>query len=230
MIEINFNQGFAVYLPLRKRFCCANQPQFPRERKLSHSESYSRTMYHPIRHFRVITRHRHRVIAHCFRAGIGFQGLFHDLSKYSPAEFWTGAKYFQGTRSPNAAERDEKGYSEAWMHHKGRNRHHFEYWRDYSHAAGGNAPVKMPLRFVMEMFCDRVAASKIYRGKDYDDGHPLRYFRGGPDKSEMHPETAALLESLLCMLAGEGAERCFAYLRSLDAKGDYPAALPYPID
>lgn len=116
------------------------------------------------------------------------------------------------------------------MHHKGRNRHHFEYWRDYSHAAGGNAPVKMPLRFVMEMFCDRVAASKIYRGKDYDDGHPLRYFRGGPDKSEMHPETAALLESLLCMLAGEGEERCFAYLRSLDAKGDYPAALPYPID
>ncbi len=187
-------------------------------------------MYHPIRHFRVITRHRHRVIAHCFRAGIGFQGLFHDLSKYSPAEFWTGAKYFQGRRSPNAAEREEKGYSEAWMHHKGRNRHHFEYWRDFSETAHTNLPVKMPLRFVMEMFCDRVAASKIYRGKDYDDGHPLRYFRGGPDKTEMHPETAALLESLLCMLAHEGEARCFAYLRTLDPRGDYPVALPYPID
>ena len=186
-------------------------------------------MYHPIRHFRVITRHRNRVIAHCFRAGIGLQGLFHDLSKYSFAEFWTGAKYFQGTRSPNAAERDEKGYSEAWMHHKGRNRHHFEYWRDYSHAAHGNAPVKMPLRFVIEMFCDRVAASKIYRGKEYDDGHPLRYFRGGPDKQEMHPETAALLESLLCMLAEKGEDACFAYLRSLDIKGDYPTELPHPI-
>ncbi|MBR5869474.1 MAG: catalase [Clostridia bacterium] len=186
-------------------------------------------MYHPIRHFRVITSHRHRVIAHCFRAGIGLQGLFHDLSKYSPAEFWTGAKFFQGTRSPNAAERDLKGYSEAWMHHKGRNRHHFEYWRDYSHAVRGNAPVKMPLRFVMEMFCDRVAASKIYRGKEYDDGHPLRYFRGGPDKYEMHPETAALLESLLCMLAKQGEAECFAYLRSLDARGEYPKALPHPI-
>ena len=186
-------------------------------------------MYHPIRHFRVITRHRHRVIAHCFRAGIGLQGLFHDLSKYSPAEFWTGVKYFQGRRSPNAAEREEKGYSEAWMHHKGRNRHHFEYWRDFSETAHTNLPVKMPLRFVMEMFCDRVAASKIYRGVDYDDGHPLRYFRGGPDKTEMHADTAALLESLLCMLAAEGEEKCFAYLRSLDPRGDYPDTLPYPI-
>ena len=73
-------------------------------------------MYHPIRHFRVITRHRHRVIAHCFRAGIGLQGLLHDLSKYSPAEFLTGAKYFQGDRSPKDIQRREKGYSSSWMH------------------------------------------------------------------------------------------------------------------
>ena len=81
----------------------------------------------------------------------------------------------------------------------------------------------------MEMFCDRVAASKIYRGKEYDDGHPLRYFRGGPDKTEMHPETAALLESLLCMLEHEGEARCFSYLRSLNPRGEYPTELPYPI-
>ncbi len=184
---------------------------------------------HPIRHFRVITRHRHRVISHCFRAGIGFQGLFHDLSKYMPSEFWTGAKYFQGKRSPNAREREEKGYSAAWLHHKGRNRHHFEYWRDFSETHKQNMPVKMPLRYVIEMFCDRVAASKIYRGKEYDNGHPLRYFRGGPDRTEMHPETAALLESLLCMLADKGEDVCFAYLRSLDAHSDYPAQLPYAI-
>lgn len=116
------------------------------------------------------------------------------------------------------------------MHHKGRNRHHFEYWRDYSHAAHTNLPVKMPLRFVVEMFCDRVAASKIYRGKAYDDGHPLRYFRGGPDKTEMHPETAALIESLLCMLALHGEECCFSYLRTLNVRGDYPQVLPCPIN
>ena len=171
-------------------------------------------MYHPIRHFRVITRHRHCVIAHCFRAGIGFQGLFHDLSKYSPAEFLTGAKYFQGTRSPNAAERDEKGYSEAWMHHKGRNRHHFEYWRDYSRTAGGNAPVKMPLRFVMEMFCDRVAASKIYQGKNYKDSHPLEYFMRGKDRRSIHPATSDLLELFLTMLAEKGEKETFRYIRA----------------
>ncbi|MCQ2431337.1 MAG: DUF5662 family protein [Clostridia bacterium] len=178
--------------------------------------------FHPLRHFSVITRHRHKVIEHCFKAGIGFQGLFHDLSKYSPTEFWTGARYFQGRRSPNAAEREEKGYSAAWLHHKGRNRHHFEYWRDFSEVTRTNMPVKMPLRYVMEMFCDRVAASKIYRGKDYTDAHALQYFNGGPDASEMHPKTAALIRYLLTMLAEQGEEKTFSYLRSLNPKGEYP--------
>ena len=103
---------------------------------------------HPFRHFSTITRHRHRVIAHCFRAGIGWQGLFHDLSKYSPAEFWVGARFYQGARSPNEEERVRYGYSKAWMHHKGRNRHHFEYWTDYNPVTKQMEPVKMPLKYV----------------------------------------------------------------------------------
>ena len=122
-------------------------------------------MSHPFRHYRTITKHRHRVIAHCFRAGIGFRGLFHDLSKYSPTEFLPGAKYYQGTRSPNEREREALGYSAAWMHHKGRNRHHFEYWTDLNMQTKRYEPVKMPVRYVKEMFCDRVAASKIYQGR-----------------------------------------------------------------
>lgn len=182
--------------------------------------------FHPIRHYSTITRHRHTVIRHCFKAGIGFQGLFHDLSKYGPTEFWTGARYYQGTRSPNAAEREEKGYSAAWLHHKGRNRHHFEYWRDFSETYHQNLPVKMPLRYVMEMFCDRVAASKIYQGEKYTDAHPLNYFRRGPDRKEMHPDTGNLLIFLLVKLRDEGEDAAFAYLRSLDPKGDYPALPP----
>ena len=81
-------------------------------------------MAHPVKHFITITKHRHRVMRHCFLAGIPFQGLFHDLSKYSLTEFIPGAKYYLGDRSPNEAERAEKGYSAAWLHHKGRNRHH----------------------------------------------------------------------------------------------------------
>ena len=115
-------------------------------------------------HFKTITRHRHEVIRNCRRAGILWQGLRHDLSKYSPTEFGQGARYWQGTRSPNDREREVKGYSDAWMHHKGRNKHHFEYWTDYSPIDKIVRPVEMPLRYVVEMFCDRVAASKIYMG------------------------------------------------------------------
>ena len=175
-------------------------------------------MAHPIRHFITITRHRNRVIAHCFRAGIGFQGLFHDLSKYSPVEFFAGAKYYQGTRSPNERERELYGYSAAWLHHKGRNRHHFEYWNDVDPATKLYAPVPMPLRYAKEMFCDRVAASKIYQGKNYTDGHPLAYFLRGNARRHMHKDTADLLEGWLRMLAEQGEAATFAHLRSLKEK------------
>ena len=168
---------------------------------------------HPLRHFYIITRHRHRVIAHAIRAGIGWQGLFHDLSKYSPAEFFAGAKYYLGNRSPNEGEREKKGYSLAWMHHKGRNRHHFEYWVDIDPVTKCYAPVKMPVRFVVEMFCDRVAASKIYQGKNYTDAHPLLYFMRGKDRRSIHPETSDLLESFLRMLAEKGEKETFRYIK-----------------
>ena len=118
-------------------------------------------MLHFIKHFRTITRHRHKVIAHCAKAGILWQGLRHDLSKYSPTEFIPGAKYYQGNRSPNEKERELYGYSKAWMHHKGRNRHHYEYWNDYNPKTKQIENVEMPINYVIEMFCDRVAASKI---------------------------------------------------------------------
>ena len=120
---------------------------------------------HPWKHFCTITRHRHQVIRHCRKAGILWQGLRHDLSKYTPTEFIPGARYYIGTRSPNEGERQDKGYSLAWMHHKGRNRHHFEYWTDYVPPTRRMQPVPMPARYVAEMFCDRVAASKIYLGE-----------------------------------------------------------------
>lgn len=172
-----------------------------------------------IGHFRTITRHRHKVIAHCRKAGIFWQGLRHDLSKYSPTEFWLGVKYYQGTRSPNEGERDAYGYSLAWMHHKGRNKHHFEYWTDYYPPTKTMQPVKMPLRYVAEMFCDRVAAGKIYQGDKYTDRSPLEYFLSAKSRRVIHPETSALIESLLTMLAEKGEEETFAYLRDLVRSG-----------
>ena len=170
---------------------------------------------HPIKHFKVITKHRHKVIYHCMKAGIFWQGLRHDLSKYSPSEFIPGAKYFTGTKSPNESERRDIGYSKAWMHHQGRNKHHFEYWRDYNHEKRIIMPVKMPYRYVAEMFCDRVAASKIYQGDNYTINHPLEYYSRAKTTRFIHPETAAFLESLLVMLSEEGEDKTFRYIRKL---------------
>lgn len=168
-----------------------------------------------LKHFITITRHRHAVIRHCFKAGIGFRGLFHDLSKYTPAEFLPGAKYYQGTRSPNDMQREIYGYSSAWLHHKGRNKHHFEFWTDYDPVTHIVTPVKMPFKYVIEMFCDRVAACKIYKGENYTDSSALEYFMNAKKRRVINAETSDFLENLLRMLAERGEEETFAYIKRL---------------
>ena len=168
----------------------------------------------PISHFITITHHKILVMQGCFKVGLYWQGLMHDLSKYEPSEFWVGAKYYQGTRSPNNAEREEKGYSGAWLHHKGRNKHHYEYWIDYtSDKDAVLAGMKMPEKYVAEMFCDRVAASKIYNKDQYTDGDSLAYFMRGKGKHIMHPETEKLLYDLLVMLKEKGEDVTFEYVK-----------------
>lgn len=174
------------------------------------------------RHFVTITGHKIFVMKNCFRVGLYKQGLLHDMSKYSWEEFKTGVRYYQGDRSPNAAEREEIGYSGAWLHHKGRNKHHFEYWIDFSvNKEEGLVGFKMPLVYVAEMLMDRIAASRVYEGKEYRDDSPLKYYNRTRAYIVIHPETRALLEKLLFMLRDEGEELMFSYLRDLLKKGEY---------
>ena len=168
-----------------------------------------------IGHFKTITRHRHTVIAHSRRAGILFQGLRHDLSKYSPTEFIPGARFYCGDRSPNEEERALYGYSAAWLHHKGRNRHHFEYWSDYNVKTKEFGPVPMPPKYIAEMFCDRVAASKIYQGEKYTDKHPLEYFMRSKGRRPIDPNTSDMIEGLLRTLAEDGEDAAFAAVRKM---------------
>ena len=163
-------------------------------------------------HFKTITKHRWLVLKGCFRVGLYAQGLTHDLSKYSPTEFRMGAKYYQGTRSPNAAEREDKGYSEAWMHHKGRNRHHYEYWTDMNLTTRTYEAVPMPRKYLVEMVMDRRAACMTYQGKDYRD-----------DSGLMHEDTRRQLQYILTMLAEQGEEETFRFL-----KQEVLAGLPFP--
>lgn len=174
------------------------------------------------KHFCTITHHKHLVMKGCFQVGLYKQGLLHDLSKYSPTEFLVGCKYYQGNRSPNNAEREAKGYSSAWLHHKGRNKHHMEYWIDYGvpdktgphkGESKGIEGMKMPIRYVVEMFIDRVAASKNYQKEKYTDSSALEYYEHGKKCHVLHPDTRRMLEMLLHMLAEKGEKETFSFIK-----------------
>jgi len=168
------------------------------------------------KHFCTITKHRWKVRKHCFKVGLYWQGLMHDVSKYSWTEFSSGIKYYQGTRSPNSREREVNGHSLAWMHHKGRNKHHFEYWTDINLETKMYAPVQMPKKYFVEMVMDRIAACKIYRGKNYADGDALEYLLKSleaKESSSMHPATKEELVFVLTMLRDKGEKETFRYLK-----------------
>ncbi len=168
---------------------------------------------HFFKHLHTVCKHRRQVRKNCFKAGLIWQGLTHDLSKFSAKEFWRGAKYYQGDRSPQAREREIFGYSAAWLHHKGRNKHHFEYWTDVG-KDGVPVSVEMPAKYFAEMVCDRIAASKVYNGKNYTDRCPLEYFLKRKDMIVMHHKTAENLQYFLTLLAEKGEKVMFKELKA----------------
>ena len=165
----------------------------------------------------------------CFKCGLYKQGLLHDLSKYSPTELKTGAKYWVGTRSPNSIEsisgvryyqghrspiskeKEVLGYSKGWLHHKGRNKHHWEYWVDFSRE--GVVPAKMPTKYVVEMFCDRVAATMVYRGENFDVSAPLDYYNKTHGYYVIHQETDAMIKDMLVHLSKSNLEETIDYIK-----------------
>lgn len=168
---------------------------------------------HPVKHFITITKHRNLVMRYCFRVGLYRQGLCHDLSKYSLTEFIPGARYYNGHLSPNGFQRDAEGYSSAWMHHKGRNKHHFEYWTDVMKGQEGYQPVPMPKKYLVESVMDRIAASKVYLGEKYYVGCELDYLEKSNEARMMHPATREALRQILTMLRDEGMDQTFRYLK-----------------
>ena len=163
-------------------------------------------------HIRTVSTHRHHVFILCCKCGIPLQGIFHDLSKYSPSEFIPGIKYWTGKASPQVEERKEYGYSAAWLHHKGRNKHHFEYWTDYVDSLGIQ-PIEMPNKWFAEMVCDRIAACKVYLGDQYTTKSPLNYYLYAKGHYFIHEKTARRLEEILRYLADNGEDATMKYLK-----------------
>ena len=125
------------------------------------------------KHFRTIIVHKYYVFVFACKAGIPFRGLIHDMSKFSLTEFVESVKFYQGDKSPITAAKKANGYSKAWLHHKGRNKHHWQYW--YDSMAFDKTPL-IPYKYTVEMICDTLAAGKTYQGKNWDKSYQLKYW------------------------------------------------------
>lgn len=157
------------------------------------------------KHFALVCKHKWEVFKLCCLAGIPWRGIVHDLSKFSPSEFCESVKYYVGYRSPLAVSREVNGYSKAWLHHQGRNKHHWEYWIDGYVTAGGYGCI-IPFTYACEMICDMIAASKVYKGKAYTLEAPLNYFAAQEYGRFVHPHIQDFMHAAFVAYSKDGSK------------------------
>lgn len=148
-------------------------------------------------HLRTIRTHRKWVRHYCFKAGIPWRGIVHDLSKYSPVEFWESVKYYDGKRSPIDVCKEKNGWSKAWQHHKHRNKHHAEYWTD--NYDSGTSTILMPRKYAVELLCDFIGAGRAYMGKDFSFEKEYEWWINKRDKLNfrVHPAISDFITEAL---------------------------------
>ena len=151
-------------------------------------------------HTLLVLKHKHRVFINCAKCGLIFRGLAHDLSKFSPSEFFESVRYYQGNRSPIGVCRRETGMSRAWLHHKGRNKHHIEYWYDHDCKT---LPM-IPYKYAVECVCDKLAATKTYAKKNYNSSMPLMHWQKYGMHTPGNPKTMAFIEKVFVDVAERG--------------------------
>ena len=149
-----------------------------------------------VMHFHLVNKHRFKVFKLCCKAGIPFRGLVHDLSKYSPSEFFESAKYYSGDKSPITNCKRINGYSKAWLHHKGRNKHHFDYWYNLL----DRKAAVIPYKYTVEMICDNIAAGMTYKKDNWDESEPLNYYLTSNKSRYINPVIdRVLVDTYICL-------------------------------
>jgi len=159
-----------------------------------------------IKHITLITKHKWVVFKLCCKIGIPWRGLIHDLSKYSWTEFGESVKYYIGDYSPITEAKKANGYSKAWLHHKGRNKHHFEYWVD--ELAPDPIPI-IPYKYAAEMICDKMAAGIIYEGKNWKKEYELSYWEREREKNRINENIKEFITAVFTQVAIEGINKTY---------------------
>ena len=155
------------------------------------------------KHFKLITHHKWIVFKLCCKIGEPWRGFWHDVSKYSPTEFGESIKYYVGTHSPITEAKKDRGYSEAWLHHKGRNKHHLEYWVDET--APNKTPI-IPYEYAAEMICDKLAAGIVYQGKKWTKEYELEYWKEEKEKIRANEKIKQFITAVMEQVARDGID------------------------
>lgn len=171
---------------------------------MSKSNDYKITVSKFFRHLHLVNKHRFKVFCLCLKAGQPWRGLVHDLSKYCPEEFFEGVKYFAGRYSPIRNCKIENGYSNAWIHHIGRNKHHYEYW--YDSDTYEKTPI-IPYPYVVEMICDQLAAGMIYQGKKWTKEFQLEYWLNKRETALINPKIDLVLTKVFTDVSKHGVDK-----------------------
>ena len=166
------------------------------------------------RHFKTVCKHKWIVFKECRACGIAWQGILHDLTKFGATEFVSSARYFQGNKSPIEAEKEDNGYSKAWLHHKGHNKHHWEYWTDFDDN-GKIIANKIPNKYLIEMVCDWVGAGKVYSKDAWSQETPLDYYYKVRKGRHFHPETEEELVYCLTLIRDKGLKAFHSYCKNI---------------
>lgn len=166
---------------------------------------------------KTIIVHKHKVFKAMAKAGYPIKGLLHDMSKFSPTEFFELARGQGYGYSPVDVNKEVKGYCEAWQHHKGHNPHHWEHWVD--RLSDGGVGVKIPFRYMAEMFCDYMGAGQTYQGKDWTPQSAYKYWETLRVKSIFHPESLSLMDGWFEDLITNGLNWTLKHLK--ESEGCY---------
>lgn len=142
------------------------------------------------KYFKTICIHKWYVFVECYKLGIIWQGIIHDMSKFSPSEFFASAKYYNG-------DGNDYKYQLAWLHHKSHNKHHWEYWVDWNSSNGEYILTQIPMKYIKEICADMIGASKAYNKGTFNKKEPFLYFIKNCKGWQIKEDDRDLIECIL---------------------------------
>ena len=130
------------------------------------------------KYLKYVLRHKYFVMVECFKVGLYWRGIMHDISKFYPSEFIPYARYFYGEYQtseeifnnlpdggfPLSKEVVKRQFDFAWLKHQKRNPHHWQWWL-LQNDTDGFVALDMSDVYIKEMICDWIGAGKAITGK-----------------------------------------------------------------